>query len=58
VHGNHAARIFCTCLEPELISIAGIYRTTDTPLSPDLVGRAVQIRLDDEKLIIEPLRLT
>jgi septum site-determining protein MinC len=59
VHGNHAARIFCTCLEPELISIAGIYRTTDTPLSPDLVGRAVQIRLDDdEKLLIEPLRLT
>ena len=29
VQGNHDARIFCTCLEPELISIAGIYRTTE-----------------------------
>lgn len=58
VHGNHGARIFCTCLEPELISIAGIYRTTETPLGPDVLGKSVQIRLADEKLIIEPLRLT
>ena len=57
VHGNHGARIFCTCLEPELISIAGIYRTTETPLAADVLGQAVQIRLDQEKLIIEPLRL-
>jgi len=58
VHGNHDARIFCTCLEPELISIAGIYRTTENPLPADVVGKSVQIRLVDEKLIIEPLRLT
>jgi septum site-determining protein MinC len=58
VHGNHDARIFCTCLEPELISIAGIYRTSETPLAPELLGKSVQIRLDDEKLIFEPLRLT
>jgi septum site-determining protein MinC len=59
VHGNHDARIFCTCLEPELISIAGIYRTTENPLPPDVLGKAVQIWLDeDEKLLIEPLRLT
>lgn len=58
VHGNHDARIFCTCLEPELISIAGIYRTTETPLPPDVHGKAVQIWLDEEKLLIEPLRLT
>ncbi|UDG82092.1 septum site-determining protein MinC [Candidatus Vallotia cooleyia] len=58
VYGNYSARIFCTCLEPELISIAGIYRTTEMPLSPDLLGMSVQIRLADEKLIIEPLRLT
>lgn len=58
VHGNHDARIFCTCLEPELISIAGIYRTTEPPLPADLLGRAVQIRLEHEKLMIEPLRLT
>lgn len=58
VHGNHDARIFCTCLEAELISIAGIYRTTEVPLSGDVAGKPVQIRLDDEKLLIEPLRLT
>ncbi|KAF1028662.1 MAG: Septum site-determining protein MinC [Burkholderia plantarii] len=58
VHGNHDARIFCTCLEPELISIAGIYRTTENPLPADVLGKPVQIRLDDEKLMIEPLRLT
>jgi septum site-determining protein MinC len=58
VHGNHDARIFCTCLEPELISIAGIYRTTETPLPADVLGKPVQIWLDDEKLMIEPLRLT
>ncbi|WP_207003028.1 septum site-determining protein MinC [Trinickia mobilis] len=58
VHGNHDARIFCTCLEPELISIAGIYRTTENPLPADVLGKAVQIRLEQEKLMIEPLRLT
>ncbi len=30
--GNTEARIFTTCLEPELIAIAGVYRTTETPL--------------------------
>ncbi|KAG8149368.1 septum site-determining protein MinC [Burkholderia catarinensis] len=58
VHGNHDARIFCTCLEPELISIAGIYRTTENPLPTDVLGKSVQIRLEEEKLMIEPLRLT
>ncbi|CAI8692101.1 septum site-determining protein MinC [Burkholderia cepacia] len=58
VHGNHDARIFCTCLEPELISIAGIYRTTENPLPAEVLGKAVQIRLEEEKLMIEPLRLT
>ena len=58
VHGNLDARIFCTCLEPELISIAGIYRTMETPLAADVLGKSVQIWLDEEKLMIEPLRLT
>ncbi|MBP0595906.1 septum site-determining protein MinC [Paraburkholderia sp. LEh10] len=58
VHGNHDARIFCTCLEPELISIAGIYRTTENPLPADVYGKPVQIWLDEEKLMIAPLRLT
>jgi septum site-determining protein MinC len=58
VHGNHDARIFCTSLEAELISIAGIYRTTEVPLAEDVRGKPAQIRLEEEKLLIEPLRLT
>jgi septum site-determining protein MinC len=58
VQGNHDARIFCTCLEPELISIAGIYRTTENPLPADVLGKPVQIWLEEERLMIEPLRLT
>ncbi len=58
VRGNHDARIFCTCLEPELISIAGIYRTTENQLAEAVLGKSVQIRLEHEKLIIETLRLT
>lgn len=58
--GDTNARIFSTCLEPELISIAGVYRTSENPLAPDVQGKAAQVRLlskDDgqEKLIIEAL---
>lgn len=58
VHGDHDARIFCTCFMPELIAIAGIYRTAENPLPDDMLGKPVQVRLNDEKLIIESLRLT
>lgn len=57
VGGNHAARIFCTCLEPELISIAGIYRTVETALPDDVQGKPAQVRLDGERLVVEPLNL-
>ena len=58
--GNTGARIFSLCLEPELISIAGVYRTSENPLPIDVRGRAAQIRLSSdgqEKLIIEPLKI-
>jgi septum site-determining protein MinC len=57
VKGKLDARIFCTCLEPELISIAGIYRTGEHALPPEVQGRSVQVRLVDDKLIFEPLGL-
>lgn len=53
--GNTDARIFSTCMEPELISIAGTYRTTDPPLPADVIGQAAQIRLDGERLVFELL---
>jgi len=57
VKGNPDARIFCTCLEPELISIAGIYRTAEQTLPADVLGKSAQVRLANEKLILEPLRM-
>ena len=53
--GNTDARIFSTCMEPELLSIAGNYRTTDVALSADIVGKPAQVRLVGEKMVIEPL---
>ncbi|QUN28463.1 septum site-determining protein MinC [Cupriavidus sp. KK10] len=57
VKGNTGARIFSTCMEPELISIAGIYRTAEQTLPADVLGKTAQVRLADEKLILEALRL-
>ncbi|MET4577319.1 septum site-determining protein MinC [Ottowia thiooxydans] len=54
--GDQHARIFALEMNPELISIAGVYRTTDSPLAPEVWGRAAQIHLasDDgaDKLIV------
>jgi septum site-determining protein MinC len=54
--GDTTARIFSTCLEPQLVAIAGIYRTTETPLAADVLGQPAQVRLEGEKIIVEPLR--
>ena len=53
--GNTEARIFSTCLEPQLVSIAGIYRTTETPLPANVLGQPAQVWLDGEKIRVEPL---
>jgi septum site-determining protein MinC len=57
--GNIKARIFALSMEPELISIAGVYRTSENPLPEDVRGRAAQIRLSvdgQEKLLFEALK--
>lgn len=56
--GNTGARIFSLCLEPELISIAGVYRTSEIPLAPDVHGKPAQVRLSNDgqdKLLFEAL---
>ena len=57
VKGNLDARIFCTCLEPQLISIAGIYRTGETPWPDAYASKPAQVRLTDNTLVFEPLRM-
>ena len=53
--GNTQARIFSTCMEPELLSIAGTYRTTENPLPASIKGKPAQIRLDGERLVFDPI---
>jgi septum site-determining protein MinC len=57
--GNADARIFALVMDPELISIAGIYRTSDKPLPADVLGRPAQVRLtpgpDGDKLVVDAL---
>jgi septum site-determining protein MinC len=53
--GNTRARIFSTCLEPELVAIAGTYRTTETPLPAEVLGRPAQIRLEGDRLVFQPV---
>jgi septum site-determining protein MinC len=50
--GDVEARIFCSRLEAELVSIAGHYLVSDQ-LPPDRRGLAVQIALVDDRLTIE-----
>ena len=53
--GNTEARIYSTCLEAQLVAIAGIYRTAEVPLPADVLGKSAQIRLDGKKLVIDPI---
>ncbi|WP_036235523.1 MULTISPECIES: septum site-determining protein MinC, partial [unclassified Methylibium] len=54
--GNADARIFATCMEPQLVSIAGTYRTTETPLPAEVLGKPAQVRLQGDKLLLEALK--
>lgn len=53
--GDADARIFTLCLEAELLSIAGVYRTSENPLPEAVRGRPAQVRLLADKLHMEPL---
>ena len=55
--GDTEARIFTTCLEPELVAIAGVYRTTETPLPKDVAGKPAMVRLVGGVLVMTPLKI-
>lgn len=58
--GYADARIFALSLEPELLSIAGIYRTSETPLPEGVWGKPTQVRLvagpEGDKLEMHPIK--
>jgi len=53
--GDRNARIFTTCLEADLLSIAGIYQVIDDQKAAGLYGKPAQIYLQGDSLKIEPL---
>jgi septum site-determining protein MinC len=52
--GNEQARIFCSKLEADLVSIAGVYLSAEQ-LPQDKLGKPVQIFLEDGELVIAEL---
>jgi septum site-determining protein MinC len=58
--GNTQAQIFAQVMEPELISIAGVYRTSENALPKDVLGQVAQVCLqsgpDGDKLFITALK--
>jgi septum site-determining protein MinC len=56
--GNADARIFTTSMEAELISIAGVYRTFEKDLPPELARKQVQIRLSGDRLDVLAIQNT
>jgi septum site-determining protein MinC len=54
VSGDASARIFCRSLEAELVSVAGFWRVRED-LPEALIGKPVQIFLDGETVMIEPI---
>jgi septum site-determining protein MinC len=50
--GNAEARIFALSMQPELVSIAGVYRTFDDGFPPNLARQPAQIRLVGDRIDI------
>lgn len=57
--GLSSARIFAQGMEAQLLSIAGVYRTSENPLPAEIQGRPASVRLhsgpEGDRLLIEPL---
>jgi septum site-determining protein MinC len=50
--GHADARIFALAMQPELVSIAGVYRTFDDGFPPELARQPAQIRLVGDRIDI------
>ena len=57
--GDTSARIFALDMQPELISIAGVYRTAETPLASEVWRKPAQVHLlsgeGGDKLVVTAL---
>ena len=59
--GDANARIIATSFGPELVSVAGIYRTFERGVPESIAGRAVVVRMKssarNQSIVIEPLQI-
>lgn len=59
--GDASARIIATCFGPELVAVAGVYRTFERGVPESIAGRAVVVRMKssakNQSIIIEPLQI-
>jgi septum site-determining protein MinC len=58
--GDNRARIMATNFGPEIVSIAGVYRTFDQGIPASIAGKPALVRMSGDKgntLTIEPLQL-
>jgi septum site-determining protein MinC len=53
--GNTASRIYCHCMQAQVLAIAGVLRTTDIGLPDGIAGQAAMVRLTGEQLVVERL---
>jgi septum site-determining protein MinC len=53
--GNPGARIFALSMQPELVSIAGVYRTFEEGFPDELSRQPAQIRLVGDRIDITAL---
>ena len=53
--GNREARIFIHSMQAELVSVAGIYRNFEQSLPEHLNRKAVQVALQDNRLVISAI---
>jgi len=54
INGNKEARIYCSKIEAQLISIAGIYKVIDD-INPELIGHPSVIFIQNEELMLSRL---
>ena len=52
--GDKDARLFCQRFDPELVSIAGLFRVADQ-IESDLIGQRVGVRIAGDALVFDRL---
>ncbi|NDY91638.1 septum site-determining protein MinC [Ideonella livida] len=56
VLGDTRARVFSTCMQAQLISIAGLWKTAEDGWPAGLQGQPAQARLEGERLVLEVIK--